>query len=84
LVPAQVHRLLGRGPVVAKAVGLDHEAEVGPEEVDSMATEPTLRRRNRQPAVADDLKEAPLERVRRPAERLRIEDPASAGRRRGD
>jgi hypothetical protein len=33
LVPAVVSRLLCRRPVVAKTVGLDHEAELGPVEV---------------------------------------------------
>jgi hypothetical protein len=75
LVAAEIHRLLGRGPVVAEAVGLDHEAEVGPEEVDPVAAESTLRVWHRQAGVADDREEATLERVRRPTEGLRVKDP---------
>ena len=45
LVATEVDRLLGGGPVMAEAVGLDDEAEVGPEEVDAVAAEAALRRR---------------------------------------
>jgi hypothetical protein len=31
-----VRRLLGRRPVIAKAVGLDDEAQVGPVEIDAI------------------------------------------------
>ena len=48
LVAAEVDRLLGGGAVVAEAVGLDDEAEGGPEEVDPVATEPALGRRARE------------------------------------
>ena len=34
LVPQAVPRLLGRRAVIAQAIGLDHQAEVGPVEVD--------------------------------------------------
>jgi hypothetical protein len=42
LVAADVGRLLGGGPMVAQAVGLDDEAEIRPEEVDAMAAESAL------------------------------------------
>ena len=47
LVAADVRGLLGRGAVVAEAVGLDHQAEFRPEEVDAIAAEAFLRRRQR-------------------------------------
>lgn len=78
LVAAQVGRLLGRGAVMAQAVGLDHEPEVKPEEVDPVAAELLLRRRGGQAGLVDDREEPSLERVRRLAEGLRVEDPLQA------
>jgi hypothetical protein len=37
LVPPLVHRLLRRGAVVAKAVGLDDETQIGPVEIDAIS-----------------------------------------------
>ncbi len=65
LVPAEVHRLLGGGAVVAKAVGLDHEAQLGPEEVDPVTAEPALGVGRRQARLADDREEPPLSNCRR-------------------
>jgi hypothetical protein len=42
LIATEVHRLLGGGPVVAEAVGLDDEVQRGPEEVDPIAPEAAL------------------------------------------
>src|ERR1700742_275145 len=75
LIAAEIHRLLGGGPVMAQAVGLDDEAEGGPEEIDSISAQPALRLGRRNAGLADDREEAPLERVRRSAEGLRVEDP---------
>ena len=75
LVAPEVHRLLGRGAVMAEAVGLDDEAEVGPEEVDPIAAEAALGLGRGKAGLADDREEAPLERVRGAAEGLRVEDP---------
>jgi hypothetical protein len=36
LVATIVRRLLGRRPVIAKAIGLDDEAQVGPVEIDAI------------------------------------------------
>ena len=74
LVAADVIRLLGRGPVMAEAVGLDDEAEVRPEEVDAMTAEARLGVWRRQPSGADQSEEAPLEGVLGAAESLRVED----------
>lgn len=82
LIATEVHGLLGSGPVVAETVGLDDEAAVGPEEVDSMTAEATLRVGRRQAGIADDGEKATLERVGRPTECLRVEDrlqPTGAG-----
>lgn len=78
LVASEVHRLLGRGAVMAQAVGLDHEAEVGPEEVDPMRAELALRCRPGQAGLPHDREEPSLEPVRRPAERLRVQEPLQA------
>jgi hypothetical protein len=75
LVAPEVHGLLGGGAVMAEAVGLDDEAESGPEEVDSIATQTALGLGWRDAGLADDREEAPLERVRRATEGLRVEDP---------
>src|ERR1700743_3870380 len=75
LIAAEVHRLLGGGPVMAQAVGLDDEAEGGPEEIDSISAQPALGLGRRNAGLTDDREEAPLERVRRPTEGLRVEDP---------
>jgi hypothetical protein len=49
-----------------------------PEEVDSIAAEAALGLGHGKAGLADDREEAPLERVRGAAERLRVEDPLQA------
>jgi hypothetical protein len=78
LVAAQVDLLLGGGAVVAEAVGLDDEAELRPEEVDAIATEPPLGGGRGKSRVADDREEPALQRVLGAAEGLRVEDPLEA------
>ena len=61
LIAAPVTRLLRGRAVVAQAVGLDHEAEVRPVEVDAEAVEPLLGQRRRQARPPGDREKAALE-----------------------
>jgi len=61
LVAKPVFRLLGGGAVVAQAVGLDDQAEVGPVEVDVESVELDLRLGLGQADAAADRPEALLE-----------------------
>ena len=61
LVAHAIACLLGGGAVVAQAVGLDHQAEVGPEEVDLEPVQALARQRQRQAGLLDQRQEAPLE-----------------------
>jgi hypothetical protein len=61
LVPKAVTRLLRRRSVVAQAVGLDNEAQLGPEEVHPEAVHSLLGQRSRQAGSPRDRDEAPLE-----------------------
>ena len=61
LVTAAIPGLLRRRSVIAEAVGLDDEAEIGPVEVDPEAMEPDLGPRLREAGAAGDRDEAALE-----------------------
>ncbi len=61
LIATPVARLLGGRAVVAQPVGLDDQAELRPEEVDSEAVEVSLRQRRGQTGAPGDRQEAPLE-----------------------
>lgn len=73
LVPADVDRLLGGGAVVGEAVGLDHQTELGPVEVDSVAVHPGLGAGLGQPGSPGNGQEAALELRLRLAEGLVVE-----------
>jgi hypothetical protein len=61
LVAEAVPRLLGRGAVVSQTVGLDHQSELGPVEVDLEAGHETAGLRQRQPGGIYNGQEPPLE-----------------------
>jgi len=61
LVANAVAGLLGRGAVVAQAVGLDDQAEIGPEEVDAKAADDLAGKRERQAGGAREGEEPALE-----------------------
>jgi hypothetical protein len=61
LIANAIPRLLAWRPVIAQAIGLDHQAEVGPVEVDPEPVYPRLRPRQSQPRAARDRKKAALE-----------------------
>src|SRR5919106_5772815 len=61
LIPQAISRLLGGGAVIAEAVRLDHEGELGPEEVDLEPVHVHACLRHWQPGGANDRKEEPLE-----------------------
>jgi hypothetical protein len=61
LVPAPVAGLLRWGSVIPETVGLDHEAQLGPEEVDPEPVDLSTCLRGREPGRPDQLKESALE-----------------------
>jgi len=61
--------------VVTQAVGLDHEAELRPEEVDAEAVDPLLRERRRQTSGTRDRQKSPLELGLGEPERAAVEEP---------
>lgn len=86
MVARDVDRLLGGGAVIGEAVGLDHQPEFGPEEIDQVPAKALLRARLGKTGGDGDREEAALELGLRPAERLRVEQaarPGTAGRRDG-
>src|SRR3982751_979211 len=74
LVTPPVARLLRRGAVIAQAVGLDDQAQVGPVEVDAEAVHSCLRLRLWQARALDNREEAPLEGGLRQRETAAIEE----------
>jgi hypothetical protein len=78
LVAASVGGLLGGGAVVAAAVGLDDEAELGPEEVDAVAVDPDLGLGWWQSGLAGEGEEAPLELAVGQGEGLPVEQVSQA------
>lgn len=61
LVSPSVGGLLSRGAVVAQGVGLDHEAEAGPEEIDVEAVDLLLGERRRKARLSNEWQEGVLE-----------------------
>ena len=61
VVAPLVFGLLEGSAVVAQAVGLDHEAEVGPVEVDPVSIQLGLCQWDRQARFEDELEKEPLE-----------------------
>lgn len=61
LVATTIARLLGGSAVVAQAIGLDNQPQVGPEEVDAKAAEVLARERHRKPCLLRERQEEPLE-----------------------
>lgn len=79
LVSLERAGLLGRGPVVAQAVGFHHEAEAGPVEVHPVSVEPLLREGQRQPGGLCDRLEAAFQLGVREGERAVVEEGAELG-----
>lgn len=71
--------LLRRRAVIAKAIGLDDKAEVGPEEVDAEAMELNSRLRSRQAGPSNETEKSPLQRGVRQAEDLAIKEAEHGG-----
>lgn len=61
LVAEPVPRLLSGGAVIAETIGLDHQAEIGPVEVDFEAVYPRPCQRRRQASLTSQRKEAAFE-----------------------
>lgn len=73
LVAHDVARLLDGRPVVAQAVCLDDERQVGPVEVDEEAVDASVRDGSRQVGASGDRQEAPLQLRPGQAERSPVE-----------
>jgi hypothetical protein len=73
LIAEAVARLLGRRAVIAKAVRLDDEAELGPVEVGLEPVHDASRLRLRQRCLAHDREEQPFERGVGERERVTVE-----------
>jgi len=79
LVAEPVPSLLGRRAVVAQAVGLDHEAELGPVEVDFELVDDLAGERHRQADPGRERQEAPFELLLGEAKGAPVEDPTQLG-----
>jgi hypothetical protein len=74
VVPGVVAILLRRRPVVAQAVGLDHEAQFGPDEIDAVSVEHALGLRNGQARPPYEAEKAPLQLAVGQAEGAAVEE----------
>jgi hypothetical protein len=79
VVAPDVRGLRRGGAMVAQAVGLDHEAVLGPEEIDAVAAEAPLALGQGQAGGTDDLAELALQRALRATVRLGVEQGAQPG-----
>ena len=77
LVPDSIRRLLGRRAVVAQAVRLDYQTQLGPEEVDPEPVNHALGLRWWQPGSTRDRQEAALELRVGEDERVAVEQVAN-------
>ncbi len=80
MIASAIGGLLGRSAVIAEAVRLDHESQLGPVEVDAEPVELLLGQRNGQSSPADQTQEASLELGVGEGERAAVEDLAERGR----
>ena len=74
LVSTPVTRLLSRGPVVAQPVGLDDQAQLGPEEVNAKTVQTDTGLGNGQAGGAHQPEESPLQLRLRQAEDLAVKE----------
>jgi hypothetical protein len=61
LISSMVARLLGRGAVIAQPVGLNHESQVRPEEIDPKAVQALACEREWQANLGHERQEEPLQ-----------------------